>query len=59
MWGCRVHWFKLPARIRKDIWDTYRPGQEIDKEPSQAYRDAARAAQDWIKEQEHADPQAR
>ncbi|MGH8572085.1 MAG: hypothetical protein ACREX8_05860, partial [Gammaproteobacteria bacterium] len=34
MWGCREHWFRLPKLLRDEIWATYRPGQEIDKEPS-------------------------
>lgn len=50
MWGCRAHWFKLPANLRSRIWATYRPGQEIDKKPSPEYMEAAKAVQDWIKE---------
>jgi hypothetical protein len=49
-WGCTDHWYRLPAALRKRIWQTYRPGQEIDKKPSQAYVNAARAVQDWIAE---------
>lgn len=49
LWGCRAHWFALPASIRAAIWRTYRPGQETDKAPSPEYIAAARAAQDWIK----------
>lgn len=52
MWGCKEHWFKLPARLRKRILATYRPGQEISKDPSGAYREAAMDAQLWIKENE-------
>ena len=48
MWGCRVHWFTLPLRIRNRIWATYVPGQEITKTPSRAYLDAAKEAQEWI-----------
>ncbi len=47
MWGCRRHWFKLPKRIRDEIWRTYRPGQEIDKNPSSEYLEAAAAAREW------------
>lgn len=50
MWGCSSHWFKLPAEIRDMIWVTYRPGQEIDMNPSAAYLAAADAAQQWIRE---------
>lgn len=49
MWGCRPHWYRLPADIRNRIWKTYRPGQEIDLKPSDEYTDVARAAQDWIR----------
>lgn len=48
LWGCKPHWFALPADLRKGIWATYRPGQEIDKRPSPEYLAAARAVQDWI-----------
>lgn len=48
MWGCRQHWFRIPKRLRDRIWATYRPGQEIDKQPSPGYRAAARDVQAWI-----------
>jgi len=51
MWGCKIHWFRLPVRLRKRIWATYRPGQEITKTPSRKYIDAAKAVQQWIAEQ--------
>lgn len=50
MWGCSRHWFRLPKVIRDRIWATYRPGQEVDREPSAEYWEAALAAQRWIKE---------
>lgn len=50
MWGCKKHWFALPKRLRDRIWATYRPGQEIDKNPSDAYCEAAMEVQRWIKE---------
>ncbi len=49
MWGCSRHWFTLPKRLRDKIWAAYRPGQEIDKRPSQAYLEAAKEAQGWIR----------
>lgn len=48
LWGCRAHWYKLPKRLRDKIWATYRPGQEIDKNPSPEYLAVAREVQDWI-----------
>jgi hypothetical protein len=52
-WGCRKHWYKLPLGIRNRIWAAYRAGQEDSKTPSRTYVEAARAAQDWIKENGH------
>lgn len=52
MWGCRAHWYKLPAHLRTLIWRTYRPGQEIDGRPSRDYVTAARAVRKWITKQE-------
>lgn len=48
-WGCRDHWYRLPKALRDRIWRSYRPGQEVDKRPSQDYLNAARAVQDWIR----------
>lgn len=48
MWGCKGHWFALPWKLRKAIWATYVPGQEITKTPSVAYIKAAKDIQDWI-----------
>jgi hypothetical protein len=51
MWGCREHWFQLPKPLRDRIWETYRRGQEIDKDPSDDYLDAADEVQRWIAEE--------
>jgi hypothetical protein len=51
LWGCREHWYRLPARLRAEIWAHYRPGQEITKTPSREYIEAAKAVQDWIRGQ--------
>lgn len=50
MWGCKSHWFALPAGLRAKIWRTYKPGQETSKTPDAAYLDAARQVQEWIRE---------
>ena len=50
MWGCKEHWFKLPHRLRQEIWKTFRPGQEKDMRPSKEYLAAAERVQQWIKE---------
>lgn len=49
MWGCKSHWFKLPAGLRAKIWRTYQPGQEISKTPSADYLAVATEVQEWIK----------
>lgn len=48
MWGCKTHWFKLPATLRARVWRAYRPGQETDMRPSESYIEVANAVQDWI-----------
>ncbi len=52
LWGCLEHWRRLPKYLRERIWATYRPGQEVDKQPSREYLAAARAVQEWIQLQE-------
>lgn len=52
MWGCKVHWFKLPEKIRNKIWGAYRPGQEQTKDPSPQYVAAVREAMEWIRDWE-------
>ncbi len=41
---CAKHWRMCGPDIQRMIWRTYRPGQEIDKNPSRAYLLAQRAA---------------
>lgn len=48
MWGCKMHWFKLPKYLRDKIWLTYRSCQEITKDPSDEYLLAAREVRRWI-----------
>ena len=47
-WGCKAHWYTLPKPIRQEIWRHYRKGQEITKDPSDAYIRAAQRAREWI-----------
>lgn len=51
MWGCPKHWFALPKHFRDRIWRAYRPGQEIDKKPSDEYITVAMEVRQWIKSQ--------
>lgn len=47
-WGCRKHWYMLPAALRSKIWKAFQPGQEQTKTPSPEYVAVAREVQDWI-----------
>ena len=48
MWGCTLHWFMLPKRLRTAIWNAYIPGQEITKTPSALYIQVVLEVQQWI-----------
>jgi hypothetical protein len=48
MWGCKAHWYALPANLRAAIWQTFRPGQEKTMTPSREYVAVARQVQEWI-----------
>jgi len=49
MWGCYQHWMKLPKYLRDKVWDTYRPGQEVNLTPSREYLEVADEVQEWIR----------
>lgn len=49
-WGCYEHWMRLPKAMRDRIWAAYRIGQERNGTPSLEYIEAARAAQQWIRD---------
>lgn len=51
MYACRQHWFTLPRPLRAAILATYSPGQEIRKNPTPAYLEAARRARRWAEDQ--------
>lgn len=50
MFACSTHWFQLPKTMRDEIWRTYDGGQGVG---TKEYVAAARAAEDWIAEQEN------
>lgn len=52
-WGCREHWYKLPLELRREVWRTYRIGQEDSKTPSASYIAVAKRVQKWILEREN------
>jgi hypothetical protein len=45
---CRRHWFMVPKAMQDAIWAAYRPGQERDKKPSNAYLAAAYQAEGYV-----------
>ena len=52
LWGCSDHWLTLPKELRGAIWETYRPGQEERKDPSNQYLLVAEMVQVWAKKYE-------
>jgi hypothetical protein len=40
-WGCARHWLLVPLKYKHALIKNYRPGQEVDKNPSDKYIDAA------------------
>lgn len=55
---CRVHWRKVPARLRRDLLDAYVPGQEDRWDPTVAYLRAAEACVRSVAEKEGVDSAA-
>lgn len=49
---CRKHWFMVPHPLRQAVWDHYRLGQEVTKDPSAEYLEAARLAIEAVAEKE-------
>lgn len=49
---CLRHWRMVPVRLQREVWRTYRKGQEIDKCPSEDYLVAQRAAVEAVAQKE-------
>ena len=49
-WACAEHWAALPKRLRDRVARAYRPGQEIDKQPSREYIQTAQEVHHWMVE---------
>ncbi len=51
---CLAHWRKVPLLLQRKVWRYYRPGQEVDKQPSAEYlavmKEAIQAV--WEREQQ-------
>ena len=45
---CIVHWRRVTKRIQRAVWATYRPGQCDDRNPSEAWHQAADAAIGYV-----------
>ncbi len=45
---CLKHWKMVPYKLQKQVWAEYVPGQEIRKDPTEEYLDAATAAIDAV-----------
>lgn len=41
---CAPHWRMVPRPLQAAVWASYRTGQEVDKQPSEAWHKAAEAA---------------
>lgn len=49
MFMCLKHWRQVPRALQLKIWKHYRPGQEINKQPSPEYLAAANEAKLAVK----------
>lgn len=45
---CPRHWAMIPAELQRAVWQHFRPGQEISKDPGGNYLRAAKAAIDAV-----------
>lgn len=45
---CLYHWMLIPWAVQRAVWRTYRPGQCDDKNPSDAWMQAADAAIGYV-----------
>jgi hypothetical protein len=50
---CKPHWSTLPKSMRDAVWGAYRPGQEVDKQPSIEYMRIAREAIEYLEQHQH------
>lgn len=48
MFMCRKHWYMVSPDDRRLLWHLYMPGQEIHKDPTQAYLEHAQACIDVV-----------
>jgi len=48
---CKPHWRMVPKDLQNAVWDAYRIGQEVRKDPSREWQAAADAARIGITEE--------
>lgn len=49
---CLRHWRMVPCEIQRRVWAHYRPGQEIDKQPTAKYLEVMTEAIEAVAAQE-------
>ncbi len=49
---CRRHWRMVPRKVQLAVWRHFRPGQEVEKDPSEAWHRAADAAIGFVAKSE-------
>jgi hypothetical protein len=49
---CLRHWRMVPGHLQRLVWRHYRPGQEIDKNPTRQYLAVMKQAIEAVAEQE-------
>lgn len=49
LWGCPVHWFKVPLSLRARLLKAYVPGQSIST-ATQEYKSAFEDIMSWIRQ---------
>jgi predicted DNA-binding protein (MmcQ/YjbR family) len=52
MFMCRKHWYMIPENLRKRVWNTYVPGQEITKTPTLEYLEVTRECIELVAKKE-------
>lgn len=45
---CGMHWRRVPHALQLRVWATYRAGQEVTKDPSPEYLEAAQDAMNAV-----------
>lgn len=49
---CLKHWQMVPQHLKNQVWEHYKPGQEILKNPSLHYLNVVKTAIKWVLDHE-------